>query len=153
MDAVTRTGAAPIEMILDRRCPESITGRVVDEQGKPVKDFTVDSARVKHDDVYLLAGEVPWPTDANRFRESIAHPVPADDQVDVWAQPSRPLIGYTAVYDYTALVPGTYTVVAIDTYGSGSGLRLFRKVIHVDDTRESVVRVHFQDEDSRVMPF
>ncbi|MCP3102047.1 carboxypeptidase regulatory-like domain-containing protein [Myxococcus sp. K15C18031901] len=46
-EAVATTGAPSQDVSIDLRTPQSVTGRVVDEQGAPVKSFTVGDHRVR----------------------------------------------------------------------------------------------------------
>ncbi|MFY2562551.1 carboxypeptidase-like regulatory domain-containing protein [Corallococcus terminator] len=105
-----------------------------------------------YEDVFVVEGERPWPTLAKDLWQSVRYTLVADAQQDVWAQPNPPFIGYTALKDFTDLVPGTYTVFAYDVFHDGLGLRLFRKVIQVDDAQRALVHVRFDDADARTLP-
>lgn len=105
-----------------------------------------------YEDVFVVEGERPWPTLAKGFGASVRYTLVADAQQDVWAQPNPPFIGYTALKDFTDLVPGTYTVFAYDVFHDGPGLRLFRKVVQVNDSHRALVHVRFDDADTRTLP-
>jgi hypothetical protein len=104
-----------------------------------------------YDDVYLVPGAHPWPTDSNTWARIKEHALVADEEADIWAQPEMPLIYYEVLNDFSDLVPGLYTVFTTNSYGDAEGLTLFRQVIEVNGQGRQVVQVRFEGESTRVL--
>ncbi|MCE9673129.1 carboxypeptidase regulatory-like domain-containing protein [Myxococcus stipitatus] len=80
-ETVATTGGPSHDVAIDIRAPDSVTGRVVDEQGAPVKSFTVGDHRVRDAQGRFTVGPVGVYTavSAKGFVDSalpIPHPSP-----------------------------------------------------------------------------
>ncbi|MFP2927592.1 carboxypeptidase-like regulatory domain-containing protein [Pyxidicoccus sp. 3LG] len=104
-----------------------------------------------YNDIFVVAGDHPWPADLNALGPILKHRLAPDERKDIWAQPGFPVIYYEVLNDFSELVPGAYTVFARDPYSDEAGLRLVRQVVQVDGQKRGVVQVRFHGEDSRLV--
>ena len=111
-----------------------------------------------YDDVYVFPGVQPWPgdfIDLDRMGGRLAQDVAQDYTRIVGGNRELSFLFYTVLADFSALVPGRYTVFAKDSYGGTVGRsKLFRQVIDVvEGPKRQVIQVRFEGPEVRELPW
>ncbi|MBZ4415498.1 carboxypeptidase-like regulatory domain-containing protein [Myxococcus sp. RHSTA-1-4] len=140
---------APVSVQL----PEGGTAPVELRQQRGTGRLRVLLPRPSHyEGIHVVPGAHDWPADTQALGKHLESRLVADARADLEAQPAVPLIGYTSQNDFSELVPGPYTVFAMNPYDDGPRLLLFRKVVHIRGPERQVVQVRFEGEDTRRLP-
>ncbi len=99
--------------------------------------------------IIVVPGALDWPADIPAWAKLVERPLAADAVSDQWMKQAPALIYYETQNDFSELVPGPYTVFALNAQDDGPGLLLFRQVVQVDGRGRQVVQARFEGEGTR----